>query len=195
MKRLHPTIRAAARGELPEWTVAGPARRAHMLRVSELMKSWASELGFSRTKRARWAAAGLLHDALRDEAPRRLRSKLPKRLRDLPDAVVHGPAASERLRREGVEDEALLLAVAFHSLGHPGMGRMGRAICCADFLEPGRTSARAYRDGLLERMPNELDDVLFEIFSGRLDGVRKRGGKMTRWTRDFWKEIKGRASG
>ena len=195
MKDMHPTIRAAARGKSPDWTVAGPARREHMARVSVLMSSWAKDLGLSRKKRERWAAAGLLHDALRDETPRRLRAKLPKRLRDLPDAVVHGPAAAERLRKEGVEDEALLLAVAFHSLGHPGMGRMGRALCCADYLEPGRTGARAYRDSLLERMPHELDDVLFEIFSGRLDNVHRRGGKLTRWTRDFWKQIKSRGNG
>lgn len=193
--RLHPTIVAASDGVLPKWAVVGASRIAHVERVSDLMRKWAEKRGLKKKKIVRWAAAGLLHDALRDEDPSRLAKMVPRRFRTLPGPVLHGPAAAERLRAEGVQDEALLLAVAFHTLGHVDLGRLGRALCCADYLEPGRTSHRSYRDQLLARMPNEIDAVLYEIFSSRLENVRRRGGPISPWTQGFYQRLEADRSG
>ena len=193
MKAMHPTVLAAAQGVLPDWTVAGRARRAHMDRVSRLLADWSVDLGFSKKKRARWVAAGLLHDALRDERPAVLRRTLPKEFRTLPDAVLHGPAAAERLRAEGVKDETLLLAVAFHTLGHPDFRRLGKALLCADYLEPGRTSDRVRRDRMLRSMPGDLEAVAHEIVRIRVQTWNRRGQELSRWTSAFWQLLEGRA--
>ncbi len=189
MKKPHPIVRAAAKGEWPSWAVAGPERRRHAKRVAKLMGAWAESLGLADDK-ARWKAAGLLHDALRDENPRRLRNGLPREFRDLPDPVVHGPAAAERMKKAGVQDPDLLRAVAFHTLGHPDLDLMGRALCCADFLEPGRVTMRKERDAMLARMPAELEHVLYEIFRGRVRRFRDRGDGLSPWTRALWKQMR-----
>ncbi len=190
MKGLHPVIRAAALGDMPSWAVVEHERRKHAERVSALMGAWAVALGLDGERAARWRAAGLLHDALRDEDAERLRAGLGSDFRDLPDAVLHGPAVAERLRREGVEDASLLRAVAFHTLGHPDLDRMGKALCCADFLEPGRTTLRERRDALLARMPADVDGVLYEIFRDRVRRFRDRGEGLSPWTQALWRRMR-----
>ena len=103
----HPLVVAAASGRLPEWAVAEPGRREHMERVADLLDTWAERLGHGDDERARWRAAGYLHDALRDASPDDLRI-LVSDADLIPDALLHGPAAAERLRAEGVTDEELL---------------------------------------------------------------------------------------
>jgi HD superfamily phosphohydrolase YqeK len=164
----HPLIAAAAEGSLPSWTVALQKRREHVERVRVLMRSWAEKLGLSNSDVDRWSAAGLLHDALRDEDPDVLRDQVPAGMRALPGPVLHGPAAAERLRGEGVDDESLLMAVAFHTLGHPEWDRLGKALCAADFLEPGRRTLAEMRDPMRRRMPFDVDDVVRGIVAARV---------------------------
>ena len=38
---LHPVVRAAARGELPDWAQVSGKRFAHMERVASLLRGWA----------------------------------------------------------------------------------------------------------------------------------------------------------
>jgi HD superfamily phosphohydrolase YqeK len=167
-RKLHARVAEAAEGRLPDWAVAGAERRAHMGRVAALLDEWARSLGLDEAERARWRAAAWLHDALRDERPEALRSLVPERFRDLPGKVLHGPAAAERLRSEGVTSADLLDAVAFHTIGDAGLGTLGRALYVADFLEPGRPFLREWRAELRGQMPRELDDVLREIVRARI---------------------------
>ncbi len=147
---LHPVVGRAARGELPAWAVVSKERRQHMERVADLLGSWAEELGLAEAEGRRWRAVGYLHDALRDAPTRELRAGVPPKLADLPGRILHGPAAAERLRVEGVADGELLLAVAYHTLGHPALGTLGRALYAADFLEPGRDLAERVARGVAE---------------------------------------------
>jgi 2-amino-4-hydroxy-6-hydroxymethyldihydropteridine diphosphokinase len=171
----HPIVLAAARGDLPEWAVAGPRRREHMARVAELLGRWADSLGLGAEDRARWRAAGYLHDALRDEGPETLRGTLPASARDLADAVLHGPAAAERLRRAGVDDEELLQAIASHTLGGVGLRMLGRALYVADYVEPGRGYADEWHARVRERMPAQLERVLREVVRERVRRGRESG--------------------
>lgn len=150
------------------------------------MSQWAEGLALEPTERDRWVAAGLLHDALRDEDPERLRTMVPEELRGLDGALLHGPAAAERLRGEGVEDEALLNAVAYHTLGHPCLDRMGRALYLADYLEPGRPSKRAK---LRARMPEQTERVLRKVATKRVRKLIKSGLPLRPETVDFWNGI------
>ncbi len=186
---LHPWVAAAARGELPEWAVAGPARREHMARVAALLGGWAAALDLSEDDRTRWRAAGYLHDALRDERPEVLRPLVPSGLRDLPNSVLHGPAVAERLREAGVHDEELLRAVQSHTIGGAGLGTLGRALYVADYLEPGRAYATEWHTRLRERMPAELAAVLHEVVAERMRRGRESGRPLAPETLALWDEL------
>ena len=186
VRDLHPIVREAAEGVLPDWAVAGKHRRAHIKRVADLMDAWSRELGLQKVDRMRWRAAATLHDALRDAPGKRLRPLVPPRYRPLPDRVLHGPAAAKQLKAAGVLDRELLRAVRFHTLGHPKLGALGRSLCVADFVEPQRLRMRSWRDDLKDRMPDDVDAVVTEIFRSRIRLVVKRGEALTPWTVEFW---------
>jgi hypothetical protein len=117
VSELHPLVADAANGVLPEWAVAYKKRRAHIVRVAELLGEWGKIRCDDPVDVQRWIAAGYLHDALRDAKPAELREGMSYSLDQMPDEVIHGPAVADRLRRAGVTDEPLLTAIAFHSVG------------------------------------------------------------------------------
>ncbi|HEX2093545.1 MAG TPA: HD domain-containing protein [Longimicrobiaceae bacterium] len=182
-------VRAAARGDLPAWTEASPERREHMSRVAALLAQWAEAAELGPDERDRWVAVGWLHDALRDADPARLRREVPERFRDLPDPVLHGPAAAERLAGEA--DPEVCDAVRYHTLGHPGFGRLGKALYLADFLEPGRDFEPEWRAALTARMPRELDEVLVEVLGARIRHLVSRRKPVSPETAAFWSAVVG----
>lgn len=117
----------------------------------------------------RWRAAGHLHDALRDAPAERLTDLLPLRLRKLPPRALHGPAAAALLRRDGVRDRELLHAIRWHTLGSARFGMLGKALCAADALEPGRRRRAEWRRELRSRFPTATDEVMAEILHHRID--------------------------
>ena len=186
---LHPAVEAASDGELPTWAVVSARRRAHIERVAGLLDTWATGLGVPNEERARWRAAGYLHDALRSAEPSALRGDLPPDLGALPPPLLHGPAAANKLRAMGVDDEELLTAIASHTIGAAGMGRMGRALYVADFLDPGRSFLSEWRQGLRARMPHDMEDVLREVVRARIENLLERGSTVLPQTVAFWNEL------
>lgn len=186
--QLTPLVRAAARGELPSWTCAGPKRLAHMSRVAALMRTWAGELGLPDDEVQRWTAVGWLHDALREANPADLRRELPPEFRDLPNPLLHGPAAAERLSTE-LEADALD-AIRFHTLGKRGLERIGQSLYLADFLEPGRTFDPEWCSALRDRMPEEACGVLREVAEARARHLIEKSGALHPITRDFCASLK-----
>lgn len=182
------SIERAADGYLPDWTVAGPERRAHSAGVAGLMGRWATALGLSDAACRRWRAAGWLHDALRDEDAATLRNIVPPEFRELPGPLLHGPAAAELLRREGVTDAELLDAITYHTVGHPEFGRLGRALFMADTLEPGRTFDPTRTAALRARMPESFDAVLLEVTAERLAHLVAQRRPLRPETIAFWHE-------
>lgn len=164
---LHPVLEAASRGEMPPWARCGPDRRSHAERVAGLMGEWAETEERSGRDCRRWRATGLLHDALRDAPPAELR-ELVETPGEWPDPVLHAPACAARLRREGVEDEPLLRAVAYHPSGHPEFGELGDQLYVADYLDPGRAFAEERRAGLRRRVPGDLQEVLVAVVADRI---------------------------
>lgn len=182
-------ITAAAAGRLPDWANVGPSRRAHMARVADLMERWGRGSGLDEGDIARWRATAWLHDALRDADPEALRSQVPEALRDLPPKVLHGPAVAHRLEQDGVGDPPFRLAIAYHTLGHPDLDRLGRALFLADFLDPGRTFRASWRAALRSRLPDALDDVLRTVLAARICYLTERGVALRPETTSFWNRM------
>ena len=193
MSDLHPWVAAAAKGVLPDWAVARKKRRAHMARVAELLRGWSEARGEDRQDVERWSAAGYLHDVLRDADPAELRGALSSPLDHLPDEVIHGPVAADRLRRAGVTDEPLLTAIAFHTLGSPDFDDIGKALYVADFLEPGRKLQPKWRARLRDEMPESLDSVAQAVVGKRVQFLIKKRRAVPLETLGFWNALaKGR---
>lgn len=191
MSRLHPVVKNASKGVLPEWAQVDRSRYAHMERVAALLKVWAKALGLPKEERRRWRALGFLHDVLKGASAEQLRGVVPEELRGLPGPVLHGPAAAAMLRDDGVEDDSLLMAVSYHTLGHPLLDEAGRALYAADFLEPGRNLRNRWREGLRSRMPQELEAVTKEILGARIIHLVKRGRSVQPETFAMWNTLAG----
>ncbi len=186
MSALHPWIADAASGVLPDWAVARKKRRAHIARVAALLREWSELRGDDPRDVQRWTAAGYLHDVLRDANPDKLRAALSRPLDHLPDEVIHGPAAADRLRLGGVIDEPLLTAIAFHTLGSPDFDDIGKALYVADFLEPGRKVQPKWRARLREEMPEGLDSVLQAVVGKRVQFLVKKRRPVPVETLGLW---------
>lgn len=182
-------LEAAAQGELPAWAQVSERRRAHMQRVAELIGAWADALELSAAEQTRWRAAGFLHDALRESPPRELRPIVPAELQNIPDKLLHGPAVAARLRQEGVTDESLLRAVAYHTIGHPDLDELGRALFIADYIEPGRNYTPEYLAELRARMPAARDSVLRDVLRARIERLLAEGRAIRAETAAFWNTI------
>jgi HD superfamily phosphohydrolase YqeK len=182
-------IEAAAAGSLPEWANVGRWRRAHIERVATLLGEWAHKLALPERDQIRWRAAGFLHDALRDAPPAELRPLVPESLRLLSNQLLHGPAVAERLRRDGVHDEALLRAVTYHTIGHPELDELGRALFIADYIEPGRRHDPARLAVLRARMPEARADVLRDVLRARMERLLTEGRAIRSETAAFWNAL------
>jgi predicted HD superfamily hydrolase involved in NAD metabolism len=161
-------LERAARGELPEWAEVTPKRLEHTRRVADLMDDWARHQGLDGAACDRWRATGLLHDALRDAPAQHLLPWCETEFRDLPDSFLHGPATAARLAAEGLDDAEVLDAIRYHTLGSPDLGRLGRILIAADFLEPGRRQHAEWRGDLRERGRTDLDSVIREVVRARI---------------------------
>ncbi|MGD2217567.1 MAG: HD domain-containing protein, partial [Gemmatimonadales bacterium] len=175
----------AAAGELPAWSRVRPGRLPHLASVAELLTRWATELGLQEDDRLRWAAAGWLHDSLRDADP----ESLAESAADYPEQVQHGPAAAAQLGAEGVEDRELLEAIRYHSLGNSGLGALGRYLYLADYLEPGRPYAPVQNAAMRAALPHRPEAVLKRVCALRMQEVLNRGRPLRPETVAFWNEL------
>jgi 2-amino-4-hydroxy-6-hydroxymethyldihydropteridine diphosphokinase len=186
---MHPVIEAAGlRGEFPAWAELTDYRRAHVERVAALLARWAGMLGLSADEQIRWRAAGRLHDVLKDAPTPDLRDLVDDD--SWPEAVLHAPAAASRLAREGVRDDEFLLAVAYHSVGHPSFGDLGEHLYLADYLEPGRPEVGDLRD-LREAMPGGRADVLPRVIRRRIERQLADGQAVLPAAIEFWNRTVG----
>jgi len=117
-------------------------RYAHSVRVARLAERLAAAHGESTTC-AR--TAGMLHDLARLYGAERLIRECESRgmpidafERDTP-IVLHARLGAELAReRFGITNEAILSAIAKHTVGAPDMSRLDAIVYLADGLEPGR---------------------------------------------------------
>ncbi len=180
------------RPTIPAWAVMSPPRLAHVIRVAQLASDWAFAMGMPETERQRWLKAVWLHDALRDASA----AELDRWAGSTPGPVSlrHGPAAASRAKAEGEADRGVLDAVRYHSIGLPEWDLAGRALYCADFLEPGRTFGAEARARLAERFPTDAAGVFAEVVRWRVRHLVESGWPMPEPTYRLWNHV-ARATG
>lgn len=186
---MHPIVRkAGADAVLPKWARCRSRRRAHGVRVGDLLATWAAELGLPKKERLRWRAAGVLHDALKDAPLDELHGIAGD---GWPDPVVHAPACADRLAAEGVTDESLLDAIRYHPVGHPDLDDLGEFLMLADYLEPGRSTRAGRRSKLRDRLPEGRDEVLLTVVQQRLGRLIDKRRPLLECSVDFWNRLAG----
>jgi HD superfamily phosphohydrolase YqeK len=173
--------------ELPAWARVTEKRRGHIARVTALLKRWAAELDISPDEARAWHHAGLLHDALRDAPESDLRVLVPDP--GLPTQILHGPAAAERLVRDGETRVDVLEAIRWHTVGNGAWARTGRALYMADFLEPGRSFAREDRAFLASHVVHDFDGVFRQVVRQRLEWSLREGNQLYPETVSLWNDV------
>jgi 2-amino-4-hydroxy-6-hydroxymethyldihydropteridine diphosphokinase len=177
-----------SRLELPSWARVTEKRLAHIERVTDLLDAWARALAIPPGESTAWRDAGRLHDALRDADEQELRQWAGTEA-PWPLPVLHGPAAAARLVNEGEQREDVLEAVRWHTLGHAGWARTGRALFMADFLEPGRSFARAERAFLARSVPSDFEGVFRQVVQLRMEWALRDGKPVFPETAELWNEV------
>jgi predicted HD superfamily hydrolase involved in NAD metabolism len=126
-----------------------PHRYAHSVHVARLADRLAQAHG-EDSSRAR--LAGMLHDLARLYSAERLVSECEERGLTIDGferrhpIVLHARLGAELARESfGVEDPAVLQAIARHTLAAPGMSALDAIVYLADALEPGRDFAARER--------------------------------------------------
>jgi HD superfamily phosphohydrolase YqeK len=175
------------RPSLPAWAVISPARREHIQRVAELASRWAHEMGMPEQERQRWLRAVWLHDALRDADEAELLRWAPSAAG--PVELRHGPASAARAKAEGETDRGVLDAVRYHSLGLAEWDMVGRALYCADYLEPGRKQEREWRADLAARYSSQPALVLRQVARARVMHTVSSGRPLLEPTVRFWNSL------
>lgn len=183
--------------DLPAWAAVGEKRRAHIARVTKLLDKWARELELETEESRAWHDVGRWHDAMRDAGEGDLRrwagepgGGLDGRAGAIPLEMLHGPAAAARLAAEGEPRAAVLDAIRWHTLGHVGWGRVGRALFMADYLEPGRRFSAADRSFLAEHVAADFDGVLRQVVRHRLEWSLREGKELFPETVAFWNDVR-----
>jgi len=162
----------AVRGQMPEH------RWRHTLGVIDCAVRLAERFGEDAAK-ARTAA--LLHDVAKAWPTERQRQAIledgdPAGLETLryDKELWHAHAGCRAARRDfGVEDPDVLNAVRYHTSGRPGMSRLEKIVCLADYIEPGRDFPGVEHLRELAESAS-LEEALLEAFDGTLRVLLER---------------------
>ncbi len=174
--------------DLPAWSQANAPRRAHIARVVALLDRWAAAFRLTARDTRAWHDAGRWHDALRDAPAEELRAIVPEM--GEPASMLHGPAAAAMLARDGEARGDVLDAIRWHTVGRPAWSKVGQALYMADFLEPGRSFARAERGLLASQVPHDFAGVFRQVVQLRVERANRAGRALHPQTEALWKTLR-----
>ena len=106
-----------------------------------------------------------------------------------PRVAAHVVAEGDHAEAEIVPDRGVLDAVRYHSVGLAEWDMVGRALYCADFLEPGRDFDNERRAELARRFPQDVGGVLREVAQSRLAYALRCGWVIPEPTYRFWNSL------
>jgi 2-amino-4-hydroxy-6-hydroxymethyldihydropteridine diphosphokinase len=84
----------------------------------------------------------------------------------------------------------LLDAVRYHTVGHGGWNRVGKALYMADYLEPGRKFSRADRAYLAAQVPDDFDGTFRQVIRARLEWSLREGMQLYPETVSLWNAVR-----
>ena len=124
--------------------------------------------------------AGISHDIARELPEKEIVALVERDGMDISDyeykhpVLLHGRAGAVFLREEfGINEEVILEAVRWHTVGHPDMGSLGKVLFVADYIEPERDHiTEDYRrkvHGL------NLNGMVLAVLSRQIEYLRNRG--------------------
>lgn len=152
-------------------------RYAHTLRVARFAAMLARAHG-QDTRRAR--IAGLLHDLARLYSSERLLRECVQRglaidaFERTQPIVLHARLGAELARSDyGITDQAVLCAIAKHTVGAAEMSALDVILYLADGLEPGRTYAG--RAALADLARRDLDAAMRDVLQSTIAYLQARG--------------------
>jgi predicted HD superfamily hydrolase involved in NAD metabolism len=107
-------------------------------------------------------------------------------------SLLHSKAGSVlAAEKYGITDPDMINAIRYHTTGRPGMSLLEKIIFVADYIEPGRFTAKNLP--LIRRLAfSDIDDALMKILYDTLVYLNSTGlvvDPMTQKTYDYYKQI------
>ena len=178
-------------------------RYEHTLNVRKMAVKLAKRYGVDEDKAA---LAALLHDSAKEISKDEMRAimrahpELAEGGEERPTPVWHGICAAILARTEwGVEDEAVLSAIACHTAGKPGMSRLDKIVYLADMSSKERdwpgdkridVLATAIRAGMKATELKDLDLAMLAALRQTNDFVLSQGKPLDPMSKAAYDEIK-----
>ena len=142
--------------------------------------------------------AGLLHDCAKCIDVRKMQRLCEKDGLEISQfemnsgSLLHSKAGSVLAKvKYGVTDPDLLNAIRYHTTGRPGMSLLEKIIFVADYIEPGRFSAKNLP--LIRKMAfADIDEALLKILYDTLVYLNSTGNTvdpMTQMTYNYYKRL------
>ncbi|WP_027107673.1 bis(5'-nucleosyl)-tetraphosphatase (symmetrical) YqeK [Lacticigenium naphthae] len=116
-------------------------RFQHVLRVEKTALLLAK---IHKVDTEKTSIAALSHDYVKDLPDEEMRDVIISENMDLEllqygSNIWHGPVAAVLMKKRfGINDQEILDAIKYHTVGSPHMGSLEKIIYVADFIEPGR---------------------------------------------------------
>ena len=169
-------------------------RYQHTLNVKKMAVKLARRYGVQEEKAA---LAALLHDAAKEipkEEMKALMAQYPQYAEggeSRPTPVWHGICASILARTQwGVEDEAILSAIACHTAGKPGMSKLDKIVYLADMTSAERDWPGVNKLRKLEL--KDLDAAMLAALKQTNDFVLSQGKPLDPVSKAAYDDIKAR---
>ena len=166
-------------------------RYEHTLNVKKMAVKLAKHYGADEEQAA---LAALLHDAAKEISKDEMRAimraypEYAEGGEERPTPVWHGICAAILARTEwGVEDEAVLSAIACHTAGKPGMSRLDKILYLADMTSAERDWSGVNKLRKLER--NDLDAAMLVALKQTNDFVLSQGKPLDPMSKAAYEDI------
>lgn len=172
-------------------TMIKPGRYQHSLGVCETAAEMADRFGEDRNKAY---LAGLLHDCAKGLTAEECIRLWQERKIDLSPveaenyALHHAPAGVYIARTVfGIDDQEILNAIRYHTVGRAGMSRLEKIIYAADMIEPGRDFPGV--DALRKAARQQLDKTVWMCAESTISHNLKRQQLIHSGTIDLWNDL------
>lgn len=153
-----------------------PSRLEHTMGVCRMAVAMAKRFG-ADLKQTETAA--LLHDIAKRMSHEELNAEAQKygiKAEGMyaSSALLHSVVGAEMAKHElGIEDECIIDAIRFHTVGRAGMSDVEKIVYIADMIEEGRSYPGV--EGLRKAAEEDLDKALFLCVKHVIEYVVSRG--------------------